>query len=79
MHEALVLICYRALAKAQADGDHAKAQALGTLTKEPQLLRWYTEEVLRNIRSELVSTPNVQHRARMCVQALHSLRSAMHT
>lgn len=58
MHEALVLMCSRALAGAGRDKPR-QAQVMLSVQQDARLLPWYAEELLRNVRGEILSAAQV--------------------
>lgn len=77
MHEALVFACSFKFFGAAGDGPTLR-QLLSTLLADPQLLAWYTKELLRNIRDDCVHNAQVGSSAGLFVcpacSAGHPLR-----
>lgn len=59
MHEALVYICSRSLAAAAREKPKP-SRVLKCLLEGPCLVRWYVEELLRNLRDEITSAAKVR-------------------
>lgn len=57
MNEALLYICSRAFSNARERPEQQRV--LSCLLEDPRLLPWYTQELLRNIRDEIVSAAQV--------------------